>query len=233
LATAQQLAAEGCDIALCSRSKASVDAAVKALSSHGTKVIGAPVDVTDAAAHPAWISKAAGELGGCDIFISFTSANTGVDDEEGWKVVFNADLLPVVRGVKAAMPGLQKSAHGSIVMISSTAAVEEFMGPGGYNGMKAAIMNYSAALAQKLASQGIRVNCITPGPIYMDGRAWAQVQGAMPDFFKSTVAQIPMGRMGSGEEVARAIAFVASPACPFMTGANIVIDGGFTKRVQF
>jgi len=233
LATAHVLAAEGVSIALCSRSAGSVSAALDALGRHGVKLTGAPVDVTDAAAHSAWIAAAAAELGGCDIFIPFTSANTGVDDEAGWRAVFDADTLPLMRGVQAALPFLEKSDAGSIVTLSSTAAFEEFMGPGAYNALKAATINYSAALAQKLAPQGIRVNCVSPGPVEMEGRAWDQIKQGMPDFYEGMLKQIPMGRMGNGEEIAKAIAFVASPVCRYMTGANLVIDGGFTKRVQF
>ncbi|WP_156679805.1 SDR family NAD(P)-dependent oxidoreductase [Sphingomonas profundi] len=233
LATARVLAAEGCAIALCSRSQESVDAAVKALSGGGATVIGGAVDASDADAHGGWIAQAAEQLGGCDIFIPFTSTNTGVDDEAGWRAVFEADTLPLVRGVAAALPALKQSDAGAIVTLSSTAALEEFMGPGAYNALKAATINYSAALAQKLAPEGIRVNCITPGPVEMEGRAWDNIKSAMPDFYKGILGQIPMGRMGQGEEIARAIAFVASPACRFMTGANLVIDGGFTKRVNF
>src|SRR5262245_586513 len=84
LATAKVLAGEGCDIALCSRSQDSVDAAVAAVGQAGGKVVGGAVDVMDGAAHSAWIAQAADQLGGCDIFIPFTSTNTGVDDEAGW-----------------------------------------------------------------------------------------------------------------------------------------------------
>lgn len=233
LATARALAAEGCSVALCSRSQDSVDAAVAAIAGRGGKAIGAAVDVTDGPAHAAWIADAADRLGGCDIFISFTSANTGVDDEAGWRAVFDTDILPLQRGVQAALPFLRKSDAGSIVTLSSTAALEEFMGPGAYNALKAAVINYSAALAQKHGPEGIRVNCISPGPVEMEGRAWDQVKGSMPDLYKSILAQIPIGRMGTGEEMARAIAFVASPACRYMTGANLLIDGGFTKGVQY
>lgn len=233
LATAKVLAAEGVSLALCSRSQGSVDKAVDALKASGGTVIGGAVDVTDADAHAAWIASAAEELGGCDIFIPFTSANTGVDDEAGWRAVFDADILPLVRGVQAALPFLQTSDAGSIVTISSTAAFEDFMGPGAYNALKAAVINYTAALSQKLAGEGIRANCVSPGPVEMEGRAWDQIKQAMPDFYTGILKQIPMGRMGSGEEIAKAIAFVASPVCRYMTGANVVIDGGFTKRVQF
>jgi len=233
LATAKVLAAEGCAVALCSRSPESVRAAITAIEEAGGKAIGDPVDATDGAAHAGWIADAAGRLGGCDIFISFTSTNPGVDDEAGWRAVFEADILALQRGVHAALPFLRQSDAASIVTLSSTAALEEFMGPGPYNALKAAVINYSAALAQKHAPEGIRVNCVSPGPIEMEGRAWDQIRSAMPDFYKGILGQIPMGRMGSGEEVGRAIAFVASPACRFMTGANLLIDGGFTKGVQF
>ena len=233
LATAKVLAAEGCDVALCSRSKDSVDAAVTAIAGGEGKVVGGVVDVTDSPVHSAWIESAANEIGGCDIFIPFTSTNTGVDDEAGWRAVFETDILPLQRGVQAALPFLRKSDAAAIVTISSTAALEEFMGPGAYNALKAAVINYSAALAQKHAPEGIRVNCISPGPVEMEGRAWDQIKDAMPDFYKGILAQIPLGRMGTGEELARAIAFVASPTCRYMTGANLLIDGGFTKGVQF
>lgn len=230
LATAKQLAAEGARVALCSRSPESVAAAVAAV---GNGAVGGAVDVTDADAHAAWIESAIGQLGGCDIFISFTSANTGVDDEAGWRAVLDTDLLPLVRGIQAAMPALEQSDAASIVAISSTAALEQFMAAGAYNALKAGVINYASHLSQQLAPKGIRVNTVSPGPIQMEGRAWDQIEQAMPDFHQGILAQIPMGRMGNGEEVARAIAFVASPACRFMTGANLVIDGGFTKRVQF
>jgi 3-oxoacyl-[acyl-carrier protein] reductase len=233
LAAAHELAREGCDVAICSRSQANIDVAIEALASHGTKVFGGSVDVRTGTAHVEWIESAAAQLGGCDIFISFASANTMVDDEVGWRAAFETDALPLVRGVHTVLPYLRKSDAGSIVTISSTAAVEDFISPGGYHAVKAAVMNYSSALSQTLAPEGIRVNCITPGPILIAKRGWDQLKNQMPAVFDATVKRIPMGRMGSGEEIGRAIAFCASPVCRYMTGANIVIDGGFTKRVQF
>lgn len=233
LATAHVLASEGCDIALCSRSQANVDAAISALGEYGTKIVGASVNVLDAPGYISWIEKAIDELEGCDIFISFASQNTMQDDEEGWRATFESDAMPLVRGVKTVVPALQKSDAAAIVVISSSAAIEEFMGPGGYHALKAAAINYSAALSQKLGPEGIRVNCVTPGPIFFENGGWQGVKDAMPEFFDATVKNIPIGRMGTGQEIGTAIAFVASPACRYMTGANIVVDGGFTKRVQF
>ncbi|MGE4430388.1 MAG: SDR family NAD(P)-dependent oxidoreductase [Sphingobium sp.] len=233
LAVARLLAGEGCDIALCGRTQEKVDNAVAELSGLGVKAIGQSVDVADAGAFPAWVSSAAETLGGCDIFISFVSVNPGVDTADGWTTVFNGDILPLVRGIQAALPALEKSDAGSIITISSTGALEEFMGPQPYNALKAAIINYSAALAQKYAPQGLRVNCITPGPIFTPDGPWAYIKENMPEFHDGILSQIPMGRMGSGEEIGKAIAFIASPSCRYMTGANILIDGGITKGVQF
>jgi NAD(P)-dependent dehydrogenase (short-subunit alcohol dehydrogenase family) len=231
--TAEILAQEGCNIALCARTQASVDRVADTLRGYGVTAIGESVDATDPAALPAFVTRAAERLGGCDIFISFVSANPGADTDEAWLTVLNADILPMRRGIEAAMPFLEKSDAGSIVTISSTGAIEEFMGPQPYNALKAAVINYSAALAQKHAAAGIRANCILPGPVYTEDGPWAAIKANMPEFYEGTLAQMPMGRMCTGEEIGRAIAFVASPACRFMTGANIVVDGAFTKRVQY
>lgn len=230
---AHALAAEGCDVAVCGRSQAKVDKIVGELAPSGVKVHAEALDVTDPATVPAFVDRAAAALGGCDIFMHFTSANLGQDTDEGWQAVMNADILPLRRGVEAAKPHLLKSQAGSIICMSSTGAVEEFMGVQPYNALKAAVMVYSSGLAQNLAAQGVRVNCITPGPVMTEDGPWAYIKENMKDFFAATMAQIPIGRMTTGEEIAKAIVFVASPACKAMTGANVVIDGGYTKRVQF
>lgn len=227
------LAGEGCHVAVCGRSEAKVDKVRGELEAKGVTVFAQAADVTDAAAVPAFVESAAAALGGCDIFISFTSANPGVDTDEAWQTILDTDILPLRRGVAAAQPHLLKSDAGSVVIISSTGAVEEFMGVQPYNALKAAVMVYSNALSQTLASQGVRVNCVTPGPVWTEDGPWPQIKAAAEDFYNGIVAQIPLGRLTTGEEMANAIVFVASPACKAMTGANLVVDGGFTKRVQF
>ncbi len=232
-ATAEALAGEGCDVAICARGQDGVDAAVTSLKGKGVQAFGAAVDMADGAAYRAWVDQAAGQLGGCDIFISFASAGGGPASEETWKKTMDLDVLATFRGIEAALPHLEKSKAGSIVAISSTAALEDFFGPQAYNAMKAAVINYASALAQSLAPKGIRVNTVSPGPIFIEGGAWDMIKTHMGHLYEGTLKTIPMGRMGTGEEVGKAIAFVASPACRFMTGTNLVIDGGTTKRVQY
>ena len=232
-AVAHVLADEGCHVAVCGRSQGKVDKVMAELASSPVTAFGEALDVTDAAAVPAFVERAAAALGGCDIFISFTSANPGQDTDEGWQTILDTDILPMRRGIAAALPFLKESKAGSIICMSSTGAVEEFMGVQPYNALKAAVMVYSAGQSQALAPLGIRCNCITPGPVWTEDGPWKQIKEHMPDFYNGIVAQLPMGVMTAGEDLAKTIAFVASPACRTMTGANGVVDSGFTKRVQF
>jgi len=232
-ATLEVLAAEGCAIAFCARNASEVEATTKALSSKGAPVVGEAVDMTDAAAYRAWIDRAAEALGGCDIFIPFASAGGGPPSDEAWRKNFDLDLMATYRGIEAALPSLRKSKAGSIVAIGTTAAVEDFYGPQPYNALKAAVINYSSAMAQQLAGSGIRVNTVSPGPTFVEGGAWDQIRTHMPGIYQETLAKMPIGRLCNAAEVANAIAFVASPACRGMTGAHLVVDGGYTRRVQY
>ena len=232
-ASAEALAAEGCDVAICARRLDGVEATVASLKAKGVRAVGEAVDMADGEAYRAWVGRAAEALGGCDIFVSFASAGGGPASEQTWKAVFDLDLLATYRGVEAALPYLEKSGCGSIIAVSSTAALEDFFGPQAYNAIKAAVINYASALSQQLAPKGIRVNTVSPGPVFIDGGAWDMIKTHMTHLYDQTVGAVPMGRLGTGEEVAKAIAFMASPACPFMTGTNVVIDGGVTKRVQY
>lgn len=231
-AIANLLADEGADLAICARNQEEVDAAVADLSAKGVKVVGSVVDVADKETYQAWIASAGEELGGIDIFVPNVSAGGGAVGDDGWKANLEIDVLGTTRGIEAAMPFLEKSDAGSIVIISSTAGVETFMGPQPYNAIKGALIIHGKQLSQALAPQGIRVNCVSPGPIYFAGGAWEFIENNMADLYNSTLAQIPSGRMGSPEEIANAVAFIASPAASLITGVNLVADGGFTKRVQ-
>jgi 3-oxoacyl-[acyl-carrier protein] reductase len=141
--------------------------------------------------------------------------------------------MSAVHGVEACLPFLEKSSNGNIVMISTTAALEHFMSAGPYNAMKAGLLNYSGALSQELGTKGIRVNAVSPGPIFIEGGSWDTIKTHMAALYDSTLAQIPLGRMGAAEEVAAQVALLASPRGGFTTGTNVVIDGGLTKRIQF
>jgi NAD(P)-dependent dehydrogenase (short-subunit alcohol dehydrogenase family) len=230
-AIAEALAAEGVDVAVCARHAAEVTETVAALKAHGVNACGAAVDISQGEAYQAWVASAGAELGGIDIFVANVSAGGGMG-EDAWRANFETDLLGTTRGIDAALPSLKASGSGSIVVISSTAAVETFIAPQPYNAIKAALITHAKQLSQALAADGIRVNCVSPGPVYFAGGAWEYIKNNMADLYNGTMAQIPRGSMGTPAEVANAVVFLASPAASLITGVNLVADGGFTKRVQ-
>jgi 3-oxoacyl-[acyl-carrier protein] reductase len=231
-AAAETLASEGCDVAICSRGAEGVETAKKSLEAKGVKVFGQAVDVGDKDALESFIAAAIADLGGLDILISNPSGGNGVD-EAAWKANFEVDLMGAVRSVNASVKALSKSDAASVTFISSTAAVETFMGPTSYNAIKAGLITHANGLSQALAPKGIRVNTVSPGPIMVEGGSWDMIKTHNEAMYNATVAQIPAGRLGTDQEVADAITFLSSPRSAFTTGVNFVIDGGFTKRVNF
>jgi len=229
---ANALADEGVDLAICSRSAEGLEEARKDLEGRGVRVVAQALDVADGDALKEWIGAAANELGGLDILVSNPSGGNGTD-EKSWKANFEVDLMGAVRSVDAATPHLAQSEAASVVFIGTTAAVETFMGPTSYNAIKAALITHANGLSQTLGPQGIRVNVVSPGPIYFEGGAWDTIKQHMKPMYESTVAACPNGRLGTPEEVANAVTFLVSPAASLISGVNLVTDGGFTKRVNF
>lgn len=232
-AIVELLVAEGADVGLCARNEDEVAETVAALKSKGTQVVGAPVNVRDGEAYKAWLESTARALGGCDVFVPNVSAGGGMDSEKNWWKNFEIDVLHTVRGCETLMEDLKKSGQGSVVIISSTNAIETFAAPMAYNAMKAALITYAKQLSQFVGRHNVRVNAVSPGPVYFEGGAWEMIKGTNPKFYEATLRAIPCGRFGAPEEVARLVAFLASPAASLITGANVVADNGFTKGVRY
>jgi NAD(P)-dependent dehydrogenase (short-subunit alcohol dehydrogenase family) len=237
-AIAETLAEEGCNVAICARDGAAVEAAVAALGAKGIRAAGQALDVGDSAALRGWIAAAGAELGGLDILVSNVSAMGGLAGEEGWRRYFEIDMLGTVRAVEAAVPLLERSSAAAIVQIASIAAIEvgHDVFPDGflqaYGAMKAALTNYVAELSRTLGPKGIRANTVTPGPIYFPGGVWHRREQEGNPMYAKALAHARLGRLGRPEDVARAVAFLASPAAGHISGANLVVDGAFTRRVN-
>ncbi len=231
-AIAETLAGEGVDLAICSRTQEAVDATKKDLEAKGVRVHGQVADVGDGDALRAFISASIEALGGLDILVSNPSGGNGVD-EAAWRANFEVDVLGAVRSVEAAQEALEASDAASVMFIGTTAAVETFMGPTSYNAMKAALVTHANGLSQSLGAKGIRVNTVSPGPIFIEGGSWDRIKQGRPAMYEAALADHPGGKMGEAQDVANAVVFLSSPAAKHITGVHLIVDGGYTKRVNF
>ncbi len=223
---------EGAFVGFCARSEAEVSERVASLKAQGANVWGKACDVSDHQAYITWLGEAVGALGGVDVFIPNVSAGANVG-EEGWQAAFNTDLMATVRGCEAMLGELVKGADPAIVVITSIAGLEIMGEPGPYNTMKAGLITYASQLGDIAAQHGIRVNCVSPGPIHVDDGFWGSVKNTQPEAYQQVAERHPMKRLGNTSEVAKAVAFLSSPAASWVTRTNLIVDGGFSRRIQF
>ncbi len=230
-AIAETLVAEGASVAICARTQEDVDAAVAEMGANGT-VVGSAVDAADLDSMTAWINSSAEQLGGIDIYVHNTSAKPQKKLED-WSKNLDIDLVSLVGGVAAAKEALADGG-GSLISIGTTATAEHFAsGSGSYSAFKAAVTNWTLGQAQVLGAQGIRCNVVSPGPIMVEGGDWDNIKNAMPDFYDATAKTHPGGALGVPQDVANAVAFLSSDAARHVNGANLFVDGGFCKRVNY
>ncbi len=254
-AIAERFLREGAEVAICARRKTAdapnandpdlvsntlrndgLDEAVAALSQLGT-VHGSIVDCGVPEQVTAWVEEAAQKMGGIDIVVSNASALGGIPrSRRGWDINYHVDLLSAVAMWDAAYPWFKKSSAASFLQVSTISAVESHPFAGccqSYGAMKAALINYTSQLAQEYMPEGIRANCISPGPTYVVGGSWDFLEQVMPDYYEQNVARQPAGRLGRPEEIADVAVFLASPRASWVTGENVVVDGGFTRHVKY
>lgn len=235
-AIAGTLAKEGAHVAVCARNADQVAAAVADLKALGVNATGASVDVTDGPALKAWIADAAKTLGGLDILISNAGAMAQGNDVAAWESNFKLDVLAAVNAFEAAEPLLATAAKTSgdaaFVIISSISAAMADRGDS-YGPIKAALIHMAKGLARQHAKAGIRVNVVSPGMVYFEGGVWHMVKTNMPEFFEQANARNPTGRCATPQEIANAAVFLASPASSYTTGANLIVDGAVSNRVNF
>lgn len=225
-AIADALAAEGCAVSICARGQAGLDAAAAKISARGSQVHTAACDVSDKAALEGYMDSAIEALGGLDVLVNNPSGFGRTDDEEGWRVGLDVDLMAVVRASWKAVDAMQAAGGGSIVHISSISGLTSSTRTPPYGAVKAAVIQYTLTQAAKLAPDGIRVNCIAPGSIYFPGGTWDDARKNNPALYEGIRQSIPSARFGAPEEVANLAVFLASDAASWVTGQTIAADGG-------
>lgn len=237
LRVARLLADEGSDVAICSRTEAAVARTVADLRERGVNAIGDVVDVSRKDTYQAWIDSATERLGGLDVFISNVSSGPTIAGEAGWRACIESDIMGAVHGCEAALPHLRASRAGAIVFNASISGVmaKALRAPGiyAYGSCKAAVIAYAAQLSKDVACDGIRVNCVSPGPIYFEGGPWDHMKQHAPQVYEDALKECVLGRLGTPEEVAAAIVFLASPVSGFTTSQNLHVDGGYMQHIAF
>ena len=222
---------EGAVVGFCARSADEISDTEKALQERG-QVTGSVVDVGDGDVLASWVQKSAESFGGLDVVVANVSALAIPDTEENWVSSLNVDLMHTVRLVRAAMPHLEASESASVIAISSVSGRESDFASGPYGTAKTAIIGYINGLAMQLAGTGIRANTVSPGNTYFEGGVWASIETGNPELFATAVGLNPTGHMGTPDEVASAVVFLASPRASRISGTNLVVDGALTRGIQ-
>lgn len=232
-AIVEAFAAEGANVAFCARDAAEIAATETDLADSGVKVEGAILDMGDGDGVAAWVDDVAGRFGGLDAVVSNVSALAIPDTAENWEASLRVDLMGTVRLMQAAIPHVRRSESPSLVAISSVSGREVDFASGPYGTVKSALIAYMAGLAFQLADSGIRANTVSPGNTYFDGGVWQGIESGSPEMFTESLALNPTGRMGTPQETADVVVFVSSPRASRMTGANVLVDGGLSRGIQF
>ncbi|MFT5489514.1 MAG: 3-oxoacyl-[acyl-carrier protein] reductase [Paracoccaceae bacterium] len=236
-ATAAELAAEGVDVAIVARDEARLNAAAQDLASNtGGKVIAIPGDMGNADDIARVIDEASSSLGGIDILVNNAGSSPAGRiedlDDETWMAAFELKFMGYMRLSRAALPAMRAQGWGRIVNIIGGGGHSPRPGyilGGAYN---AALINFTRALGKSAAPDGVLVNGINPSSI--DTPRWATLmeqrskfEGKSPDEINAGIeANIPVGRLGTSEDIAGLATFLCSERAEFLAAININADGG-------
>ncbi len=222
-AIAATLAAKGFTVIGTATTEAGAQAVSAALGAHGGR--GICLNVTDAAGVDAAVDAIVAAEGGLHVLVN----NAGITrdtlalrmKDDDWDAVLDTNLKAVFRLCRAVLRTMMKQRWGRIVNITSVVGASGNAGQANYAAAKAGVAGLTRALARELGSRAITVNCVAPGFIATD------MTETLPEAQKAALlAQIPLGRLGTADEIAHAVAFLASREAGYITGAELHVNGG-------
>ena len=226
LAIAEGFAKEGAAVSICARGQENLDKARELIETAGGRVHAETCDVSDPIALQEYIESAVTALDGLNILVNNPSGFGRTDDEQGWQVGLDIDLMALVRGSWAAVPHIEKAGGGALIHTSSISGLTSSLRTPPYGAVKAAVIQYTKTQALQLAKKNIRVNCIAPGSIEFPGGTWDDAKQNNPTLYTGIQNSIPFGRLGEPDEVAKLAVFLGSDAASWITGETIAVDGG-------
>ncbi len=222
---AESFAKAGAHVVCVSRSEDALNSVADEINGNGGSASVYACDVSSLDAYQELIKDTVASHGSVDILVN----NAGITrdtlimrmSEEDWQTVIDINLKGAFNGIKAVTRAMMKQRAGRIINITSVVGLTGNPGQANYAASKAGLIGLSKATAKELASRGITVNCIAPGYIATD------MTDAMTDQAKETLnSQIPLGRIGSPDDIAAAALFLASDEAGYITGQTITVDGG-------
>ncbi|MGH7481538.1 MAG: 3-oxoacyl-[acyl-carrier-protein] reductase [Longimicrobiales bacterium] len=220
---AEHLAAAGATVAILARAEERAAAAASELAGEGHRGFGC--DIADAQAVEATVGRIESELGSPDIVVN----NAGVTadnllvriDEEAWDRVLDTNLKGAFNVIRAVARGLMRRRHGRIINITSVVGLTGNKGQANYAASKAGLIGLTKSVAKELASRGVLCNAVAPGFIE------TEMTAALGDAARAELAgRIALGRLGTADDVAAVVRFLAGPGAAYITGQVIVVDGG-------
>ncbi len=225
-AIALRLAAEGADLAICARTVEAAGAVATEIEGLARRCLVRQVDVANAQQASELIEATIGELGRLDVLVN----NAGITrdgllmrmKEEDWDEVLAINLKGAFNCAKAAVRPMLKARGGRIINITSVVGLQGNAGQANYAASKAGLIGLTKSLARELASRGITANAVAPGLVPDTGMTGELAE----DIQEQMLAGVPLGRAGTPEDVAHAVAFLASEQAAYITGQVLAVDGG-------
>jgi NAD(P)-dependent dehydrogenase (short-subunit alcohol dehydrogenase family) len=220
----------GADVAVAARTEGDLETLAKEIDAAGRRALVIPTDVRDRAAIQAMVDRTVDEFGKLDVLVNNAGGSNFMSPlvalrPEGWDKMRALNLDSVFHATQIGAQAMLASGGGSIIQISSVAGISGAQGLSFYSAAKGGVRLFTQAVAKELAGSHVRVNSIAPGWIDTPLNEWMTSDEAT---LREAEKMIPMGRIGTAEEIVGAAIYLASDAASFVTGTTLVVDGGQT-----
>ena len=238
-ASAEELALEGADLAICARGEERLRATQKELEQHGGRVLAMPLDLVAPSSCERFIEETVSTYGRIDVLVSNVGGPKAgpfeTHTDEDFRETIERNLMTAVRLARAAVPHMKQAGWGRLIFITSITSKQPIEGLMTGNTARAGVAAFSKSLSLELAPLGITSNVVGPGSILTDrtydlASQFAKTSGtSVEDAIKRLEHDIPMKRIGRPPELGATVAFLASERASFITGTMIAVDGGTTR----